>query len=97
MSMHVILAEKTVSMTDLRKNPAQYFINEPVAVLSNNKPAGYMVSATVFEQLLKAAEQLGVQTFRSRFRPEETRLKEIAEQGASLLDSASDQDLVFVE
>ncbi|MBE0508584.1 MAG: type I toxin-antitoxin system antitoxin YafN [Marinospirillum sp.] len=95
--MHVILAEKSVSLTDLRKNPAQYFIDEPVAVLSNNKPAGYMVSAAVFEQLLKAAEQQGVQTFRARFRPEATRLKEIAEQGASLLKSASDEDLEFVE
>lgn len=97
MSMHVILAEKSVSLTDLRKNPAQYFIDEPVAVLSNNKPAGYMVSAAVFEQLLKAAEQQGVQTFRARFHPEATRLKEIAEQGASLLEKAADEDLEFVE
>lgn len=97
MSMHVILAEKSVSMTDLRKNPAQYFIEEPVAVLSNNKPAGYMVSAAVFEQLLKAAEQRGVETVRARFRPDESRLNEIARQGVALLESASDEDLEFVE
>ena len=34
--MQRILSEHTVSITELRKNPAQYFIDEPVAVLSNN-------------------------------------------------------------
>ena len=96
MSMSVILAKKTVSLTDLRKNPAQYFIEEPVAVLSNNKPAGYMLSTAVYEQLLKAAEQQGVQTFRARFRPDETRLKAVGEQGNTLLEQASDEDLEFV-
>ena len=34
--MHRILAEKSVNITELRKNPAKYFIDQPVAVLSNN-------------------------------------------------------------
>ena len=31
--MHRILAEKSVNITELRKNPAKYFIDQPVAVL----------------------------------------------------------------
>ncbi len=41
--MHRILAEKSVNITELRKNPAKYFIDQPVAVLSNNRPAGYLL------------------------------------------------------
>jgi hypothetical protein len=44
--MHRILAEKSVNITELRKNPAKYFIDQPVAVLSNNRPAGYLLSAS---------------------------------------------------
>lgn len=49
--MHRILAEKSVNITELRKNPAKYFIDQPVAVLSNNRPAGYLLSASAFEAL----------------------------------------------
>ncbi len=50
--MHRILAEKSVNITELRKNPAKYFIDQPVAVLSNNRPAGYLLSASAFEALV---------------------------------------------
>ncbi len=50
--MHRILAEKSVNITELRKNPAKYFIDQPVAVLSNNRPAGYLLSASAFEALM---------------------------------------------
>jgi Phd_YefM. len=50
--MRRILAEQTVSVTELRKNPAQYFIDEPVVVLSKNKPVGYMISAKLFENIV---------------------------------------------
>lgn len=50
--MHRILAEKSVNITELRKNPAEYFIDQPVAVLSNNRPAGYLLSASAFEALM---------------------------------------------
>lgn len=48
MASHTILAEKAVSVSEARKNLSQYFTDEPVAVLSNNKPAGYMLSAELY-------------------------------------------------
>jgi antitoxin YafN len=55
--MRCILAEQTVSITELRKNPAQYFIDEPVVVLSKNKPVGYMLSAKLFETIVDMLEK----------------------------------------
>jgi len=56
-SMRRILAEQTVSITELRKNPAQYFIDEPVVVLSKNKPVGYMLSAKLYETIVDMLEK----------------------------------------
>ena len=60
--MHRILAEKSVNITELRKNPAKYFIDQPVAVLSNNRPAGYLLSASApsaarLEEITRRAEK----------------------------------------
>jgi antitoxin YafN len=92
--MERILAEKSINITELRKNPAKYFIDEPVAVLSNNRPAGYMISAEVFEELIDLLEekQGRVHTV-ARFRPNANRLSDIAESGGKLLQGASDKDL----
>ncbi|MDD2343054.1 MAG: antitoxin of toxin-antitoxin stability system [Tolumonas sp.] len=51
------MAEQTVSITELRKNPAQYFIDEPVVVLSKNKPVGYMLSAKLYETIVGMLEK----------------------------------------
>jgi antitoxin YafN len=84
------LAEKTVSVTELRKKPCDYFMDEPVAVLSNNKTAGYMVSAELYEQMVELIE---LQSKTSRFRPSHARLTKIAEQGAERLLTASQDEL----
>ncbi len=97
--MERILAEKSINITELRKNPAKYFIDEPVAVLSNNRPAGYMVSARVFEALIdlleekQGEEKQGKTHITARFRPTAERLNHIADSGQALLESASDKDL----
>ncbi len=54
--MHVIHAGKVVSVTDLKKNPARVVDDagdQPVAVLSHNKPAFYLLAPEVFERLLE--------------------------------------------
>ncbi|SEQ01786.1 antitoxin YafN [Amphritea atlantica] len=89
---HAILAQQTVSITELRKNPAQFFIDEPVAVLSNNIPQGYMVNAELFEKLVNALEQQQ-RGFKASFRPASVRLEEIAEQGNQLLQEATDEEM----
>lgn len=89
MAIQLILAEKTVSVTELRKKPCDYFLDEPVAVLSNNKTAGYMISAKLYEQMVALIES---QSKTSQFRPSQARLAQIAEHGsASLLAASADE------
>ena len=92
MATQHIYAEQTVSITELRKNPSQFFKEEPVAVLSNNKPAGYMLSAELYEQMIKLLESRGG-VVPSQFRPSRARLDEIAKKGEDLLLNASDDRL----
>ncbi len=84
MSSHAILAEKAVSVSEARKNLSQYFIDEPVAVLSNNKPTGYMLSAELYEKMLRIIEASSAAE-QGLFRPAAARLKEISRLSEQLL------------
>ena len=53
MKTSIIYAEKAVSSSEARKHFKDFFSGAPVVVLSNNEPAGYMISATFFEGLRK--------------------------------------------
>ena len=92
--MHRILVEQSVSITELRKNPMRYLCGEPVAVLSNNRPAGYMMSAETFERIMVALmERENGQAIAASFRPSSVELRDIASRGNSLLAHASDEEL----
>lgn len=95
MSTHQIFAEKTASISDVRKNVNQYFIDEPVAVLSNNKTKGYMLSAELFEKMMMI---ISAQSCDSTFRPASARLEVIAHMSEDILLRLNEDELgEFVE
>lgn len=93
MAIQAILAEQAVSITELRKNPAKYILDEPVAILSKNKPAGYLLSAELFKRLLDAYEQQSGASFNAEFRPSAARLQAVTRMGADVILSTSEHDL----
>jgi len=92
MATRAIFAEQSVSMSDYRKSPGQYFLEEPVAVLSNNKPAGYVLGAELYERMLKLLESVAPEA-KPQFRPASARFEAIAHLGNELLANASDEEL----
>lgn len=57
--MEQILSEYTVSITELRKAPGELLkqaAGHTVAILSHNKPAGYIVSPEAYRTMLDALE-----------------------------------------
>lgn len=54
--MDAIYADYSISMTEFKKNPAQVLRTageKPVAVLSHNRPAFYMLTPRLFEALVE--------------------------------------------
>jgi len=97
MAIQAILAEKTVSISDFRKEPNKYFTDEPVAVLSNNKAAGYVLSPETFQAMVTLLEKISPET-QAKLRPSKVRLDVIAQKAAELLVNTSNDDLSdFVE
>ena len=93
MNTYQIYADKTVSITEARKNINGCFIDEPVAVLSNNKPTGYMISADLFEQIVNALNHGSNETKLSSFRPSKDRYNEIINRGMEALKNCDVKDL----
>jgi len=59
--MQTIYAEKTVSVTELKRNFSVILgqaADDPVAVLNHNKPEAYLLSAAHYERLLDRLEEL---------------------------------------
>lgn len=59
--MQNIYAEKTVSVTELKRNFSNVLTlaeDDPVAVLNHNKPEAYLLSAAHYERLLELIEDL---------------------------------------
>jgi antitoxin YafN len=94
MTTNSILAEKSVSISALRNNPAQYFQNEPIAVLNHNKPAGYMIGAELFEKMVQLiGDQEESRTFVGRFRPRGSELAGLCKRGADLMLETTREDM----
>lgn len=54
--MDTLYAERTISMSEFKKNPAQVLRaagEMPVAVLNHNRPAFYMITPNLFEALVE--------------------------------------------
>jgi len=57
--MDTIYADHSISMSEFKKNPAQVLRlagEKPVAILSHNRPAFYMVKPKLFEALIEILE-----------------------------------------
>ncbi len=59
--METVLASRSISISDFKKNPAkvvQEAGTHPVAVLSHNRPAFYLVEPKLFEAILDRLEDI---------------------------------------
>lgn len=59
--MQTIHANKTVSVTELKRNFASVLSqagDDPVAVLNHNRPEAYLVPAALYERLMERLEDL---------------------------------------
>jgi antitoxin StbD len=59
--MDTILAQKSVSVTELKRNYADILRqaeDDPVAVLNHNRPEAYLVPAAHYERLMAQLEDL---------------------------------------
>lgn len=62
--MQKVLSHLTVSMSDMKRNPAEVLRNagdDPVAVLNHNKTAFYMVPPNLMEALLDEIEDARIE------------------------------------
>ncbi len=92
MALATIYAAQTVSSSDLRKNPCQYFSGEPVAVLSRSKTAGYMVGKELFEHMVGLIEEAHPGVV-GKFNFTDARLEAISHLNAELILSSDDNYL----
>ena len=91
---HTIFADETVSVSELKKSPSQYFTDHAIAVLSNNRPTGYVIGATAYEAMVAMLKQINqTETFQSEFCPTAEEMRNITAKGMALLENASEQDL----
>ncbi|MEZ9463060.1 hypothetical protein ACNO5E_25630 [Vibrio parahaemolyticus] len=92
MKKSTIYAEKAVSSSEARKHFKDCLSGEPIVVLSNNEPTGYMMSASFFEGLIKALEGKNADSV-SLFRPMTARLEVIAHLNAQALTELDENTL----
>jgi len=57
--MHQVLADFSVSISELKKNPSALLARvsgSPIAVLNHNKPAAYLIPAETYEAMMEMLE-----------------------------------------
>lgn len=75
--MEQILSDSSISITELKRNPSAVIDeagDEPVAVLTHNKPSAYLVPAATYRRLLERLEDLELAEL-VRARAKERRIK----------------------
>ena len=75
--METILANNSVSITELKRNPSAVIDaadGESVAVLVHNKPSAYLVPAATYQRMLERLEDLELADL-VRARAKERRIK----------------------
>lgn len=93
MSVQPLLAEETISITKLRTQLAKVLKRKrPVAILSHNETAGYIVNAEVFARLVELAERAAPE-IRAEFQPSAARLTAITAESTKILLESSDEQL----
>jgi antitoxin StbD len=59
--MEQILSDSSISISELKRNPSAVIDqagDEPVAVLTHNKPSAYLVPAATYRRLMERLEDL---------------------------------------
>ncbi|MGB0369723.1 MAG: type II toxin-antitoxin system prevent-host-death family antitoxin [Opitutales bacterium] len=57
--MNTVLSPYSASVSELKKNPSSILEQsggEPVAILNHNRPTAYLVSASMYEEMLEMLE-----------------------------------------
>lgn len=86
------LKNRSISLSYVKTQLNTLLINR-LQVLSNNRPAGYLLSASAFEALMDMlAEQEEKKPIKARFRPSAARLEEITRRAEQYLNDMTDDD-----
>ena len=93
MKKKFVWTRESISISEFRKNPNDYFTGHAIAVTSNNRKIGYAIGADTYEQMLSALSQPEQTSFfEGKFRPSAERLQQIARDGAKALEGLTKDD-----
>ena len=77
--MEQILSDSSISISELKRNPGAVIDeagDEPVAVLTHNKPSAYLVPAATWRRMLERLEDLELaELVRARAKERKVRVK----------------------
>lgn len=79
--MDAILANYSVSISELKKNPTALLKKAegcPITILNHNKPTAYLIPAETYEVLLEKLEDLELATIIKQRQPEKAEAIEVS-------------------